>query len=473
MDYKSFIDQVSGIASVISVDLTDLRKDFTLVAANPAYIATVVDDPAKFKDHVPYTTYIRKDFNFDSMCLRCVEDQKPVHAYVDADFFNAWLDVFLLPLKSDDPNLGYCLFSYQMSPKAEAGKLADMSPDTALCVLTTCIKLRETKDFQSALDSIMEDICLLCDSSRCCILLTDFENRKCNLLCEAVNPERPSFPIRDIFTNEFINIAETWPKLIDQSNCFIIQSEADWDRVKEVTPTWYDSLIGAKVTNLVIYPMKSGDETIGYIWAANFDEDRTLKIKETLEVTTFILSAEIANHEMIQKMQILSSTDLLTGVKNRNAMNNRILDNDTGTSEIKSPFAAFFVDVNGLKTTNDTKGHVAGDNLLKDVADTLKEIFSEYEVYRVGGDEFLVIAPDCSKEVFDSKKSELLSKDERPHRAHYAVGACHSTEVADNIRKAMQLADQRMYENKEEYYSRHPEYAWDRRTAEIKNDTRR
>ena len=87
MDYQAFIDHVGGIASVLSVDLLDPAKDFTLVAANRSYISTVVDMPEKFERNVPYTRYIKKDQNFDSMCLRCVREQKPVHAYVDADFF--------------------------------------------------------------------------------------------------------------------------------------------------------------------------------------------------------------------------------------------------------------------------------------------------------------------------------------------------------------------------------------------------
>ena len=452
MDYQAFIDHVGGIASVLSVDLLDPAKDFTLVAANRSYISTVVDMPEKFERNVPYTRYIKKDQNFDSMCLRCVREQKPVHAYVDADFFNAWLDVFILPLCSDDPKYGYVLFSYQMTPKAVAGKLADIAPDTAVSVLTTCIKLRETDDFQKALDSIMEDICILCDATRCCILLTDFQNHTCSLLCEAMAPGKNASQIRGLFNDSFMDIVETWPKLIDRSNCFIIQNDQDWERVKEVTPIWYDSLRNAKADNLVIYPMHAGDEVIGYIWAANFDSEKTQTIKEALGVTTFILSAEIANHQMVQKMKILSTTDLLTGVLNRNAMNNRILENDS-TNPIKTPFGVFFIDVNGLKTTNDSRGHQAGDTLLKDVADTLKEIFPEYEIYRVGGDEFLVITPGCLKSTFETKRAKL-----------------HETQ---NIRRAMQLADGRMYAAKEEYYKRHPEYAWDRRASAIKYNTRK
>ena len=120
----------------------------------------------------------------------------------------------------------------------------------------------------------------------------------------------------------------------------------------------------------------------------------------------------------------------------------------------------FFIDVNGLKTVNDTQGHLAGDALLKDVASTLKEFGNENtEIYRVGGDEFMLIVTDTPSDKFEIMKDNLMANSERANRAHFATGFCHSDENGD-ILKAMQKADARMYEVKAEYYSRHPEYEW-------------
>ena len=127
---------------------------------------------------------------------------------------------------------------------------------------------------------------------------------------------------------------------------------------------------------------------------------------------------------------------------------------------IMHPFGIFFIDVNGLKTINDTHGHLAGDNLLKDVAATLQELNDgSLEIYRIGGDEFMIIAPTISREEFEKLGEALHELCERPNRAHFAIGSCHSEEVED-IRKAMQKADARMYVHKAAYYERHPEYEW-------------
>lgn len=464
MDYKNLVDSFAQIAAVLSLDLRDVKnsESYKVVEANTIYRQSVVKNLDDFVCNVPYTNYIRVDRNFEKMVEECVTKKHPVHAYVDAAFFNSWMDIYMLPLNSEDENIGCCVFSYNMTPKADVDKMMDINADSALHVLKTCLRLRGTNDFHEAMNTVIADIRESCDANRCTILLIDKENRKCSALCESYIDHVNEFPMDYYMDEHFYDIVETWPRLIDGSNCFMISDEEDIKRVDEVAPEWAASLRLAKIESLVIYALKAGDETIGYIWAGNFDTSNISKIKEILEITTFILSSEIASHEMVKRMKILSSTDLLTGVMNRNAMNNRIMDHDNGINMIKKPYAVFFIDVNGLKTVNDTNGHIAGDNLLKDVAVTMKEHFEKGEIYRVGGDEFMVIAESVSIREFDALEKILRKDCERPGRAHYAVGSCFSEET-DDIKKAMQIADTRMYEDKEKYYNRHPEYEWSRR----------
>ena len=71
----------------------------------------------------------------------------------------------------------------------------------------------------------------------------------------------------------------------------------------------------------------------------------------------------------------------------------------------------------------------------------------------------LILAPGMQRDDFEKLNSSLLELSERPGRAHFAVGSCHSDETSSVI-KAMQKADGRMYEIKADYYARHPEYKW-------------
>ena len=461
MDYKSFLANFRRIACVLSVNLNEEGDNrYFVVDANDAYKNTVVKDINDFECNVPYTRYIPKAVNFEALCENCVNSDRPIHTYFDIELYNAWMEVFLTPLESDDPDKKMLLFSYEMNPKADIEKLTDISSETASNVIKTCLKLREYTDFQKTMDSVVEDIRVQCGAKRCSILLTDFEKGDISLLSESYTDDAGQTLPEVYRTGRFKKIVETWPRLMNKSNCFLFSNESEMEEAAKIAPEWMASLKEVGVTSLVIFPLRSDNKTIGYIWAGNFDPEKVMMIKETLSLTAFILSAEIANEQNNRMIKIMSRTDMLTGVYNRNAMNNRISDDVDGKKEIQRPFGVFFIDVNGLKTVNDTKGHLAGDNLLKDVALVLKELKSEKnEIYRVGGDEFLLIAVDTDRDEFEKTEKYLLENSERNGRAHFAVGSCHSDEKSD-IRKAMQKADARMYEHKAEYYLRHPEYEW-------------
>ncbi|MBR3509147.1 MAG: GGDEF domain-containing protein [Lachnospiraceae bacterium] len=461
MDYKGFLSQFSRVACVMSVNLKEEGDNRYLVEdANDAYKRTVVKSLEDFETHVPYTRYIPRAANFEDLCNSCVMNDRPVHTYFDIELYNAWMEVFLTPLSSDDPDKRMLLFSYEMNPKAEIDKLTDISSETATNVIKTCLKLRENNDFQNAMNSVIGDIRSQCGAKRCSILLTDFEKRKYSLLCEDYEDDPKQMPLSEILTEEFYQVIETWPKLMNKSNCFIISDEEDMDEAYKIAPEWTLTLKRDGIKTMVIFPLRSDNKTIGYIWAGNFDPKKTMQIKETLSLTAFILSAEIANEQNIRKMKIMSSTDLLTGVLNRNSMNNRISEDISGVKTIAKPFGIFFIDVNGLKTINDTKGHLAGDNLLKEVASMLQKLQQKnMEIYRVGGDEFMIISTELSAKRFEELNQQLIASSELPERAHFAVGSCHSDET-DDIRKAMQRADARMYQHKARYYAKHPEYEW-------------
>ena len=205
-----------------------------------------------------------------------------------------------------------------------------------------------------------------------------------------------------------------------------------------------------------MFPLRHNGELLGFIWAANFDINAAEKIKETLEVSTFFISSEIAGYVMLKQLEHISYTDLLTGILNRNAMNNRVTDIVADESVIKKPYGIIFADLNGLKRINDKCGHQAGDLLLRKAGLVLQEVFPDDEVYRAGGDEFMVIVFKPTKEQFDRKVEELRKMASDPDNVCFSVGSIFNDTNMD-IRDAMKYADEAMYKDKEEYYAAHPE----------------
>ena len=459
MDYELIVNGLNKIGSVLSVQLAPDGScgDICLEAANDIYLKSVNVDPKDFVPGKLYSEYVPASRNYEAMSYRCVKENRMIHSYINVELYNAWMEVYMLPLRSDEKDKAYYLFAYDMTPGIDAEKLSDLSPDIAVQVLQITVKLRESDDFVAGMDSIIKDIRTNCEAKRCCILLTDFKNRNCSVLTENVDESEGDIPnVSSYLDKGFFNIVETWDKLIAGSNCYIIHDINEMELLKEKSPIWYDSLKLAGVYSLVIYPLKSHGETIGYIWATNFNSDNTLKIKSILEVTSFLLASEISSYQLLRRMKVLSDTDLLTGLYNRNAMNNHITDIVSGITPLSSDYGVVFADLNGLKTINDTKGHVAGDELLKGAACMLKDVFPDSELYRIGGDEFLAIDTLHSEEDFNARVRELVNKTECSSTIKLAVGAGYNS-VNTDIRTAMQIADEKMYINKDDYYNNHPE----------------
>ena len=156
----------------------------------------------------------------------------------------------------------------------------------------------------------------------------------------------------------------------------------------------------------------------------------------------------------MKKLNILSSTDMLTGIMNRNEMNNCV-DAMANSNSGKS-VGVIFADLNGLKSVNDTLGHNAGDQLLKDAAKALREVFEVHEIFRAGGDEFVVLLTDVTREELLEKVDKLKIAEGHYKNLSFAIGTSFDSNVK-NVRLALHNADEKMYTDKKHYYELHPE----------------
>ena len=208
---------------------------------------------------------------------------------------------------------------------------------------------------------------------------------------------------------------------------------------------------------IVLFPLNYNDTLLGFLWAANFDTNSSVRIKETLELTTFFLAADISNHHLLGRLEKMSTMDMLTGVFNRNAMNDRIAQLAQGEKGLPDTIGIVYADLNGLKNMNDTHGHNAGDAMLRSMADTLRRTFSGCSVYRAGGDEFVILAENIGRDEFARRVDELARLGENGEDISFAVGSIYCDRRSQDIQAAIRSADEMMYANKQQYYELHPE----------------
>ena len=151
----------------------------------------------------------------------------------------------------------------------------------------------------------------------------------------------------------------------------------------------------------------------------------------------------------------ISLTDDMTRLFNRRCYDEDL--NKIKSAPLKSDFVIFSIDVNGLKTVNDTKGHAAGDELVKAAADCLTQAFENCgKVYRTGGDEFMAIVHTSEPEQYRGRIHQKASEwhgtysDTLSVSVGYAALAENAGAGADALER---LADKEMYREKENHYT--------------------
>jgi len=461
MDLQALVDQFGGLTCIMSVE----KKPnggygvIRIEVGNAAYRKSFLDAGGRTSpEFIPgqdYQKYIPKDLNFEDFVYRAAVQKKSMHAYVHTEKFGVWFNETAIPVESDNPNIGYCLYTLEFSVEKDSDLMTNHSAKITADVLKICVKLRDAKDFRKAMGGVIDDIRVLCAASYGCVLLTDFKERTCSILCESVRPETGQPTASTFLNDKFIDYAASWMDVMNGSNCLLIKDEQDMEFIKSRNPEWYNSLQQSDIHSLVLFPLLNNSEIIGFMWMTNFDVNESVRIKETLELATFFLSADIANFQLMKQLEVLSTVDLLTGVSNRNAMNNMVTDFTSGIVPTPNTYGVVFADVNGLKTMNDQEGHAAGDMLLKRAALVLMDSFREYVVYRAGGDEFVVIVQNMDREELEARVERLRQESEKPGNVSFALGLWFETQGGD-VRDSMRLADENMYKNKKLYYERHP-----------------
>lgn len=143
--------------------------------------------------------------------------------------------------------------------------------------------------------------------------------------------------------------------------------------------------------------------------------------------------------------------DELTGLPNRLAYTEMC-----ASIKGKESVGVVFADVNGLKYANDYYGHKAGDALLCLFTGMLVKVFRKNEVFRISGDEFVVIATGVPKELFDLRTDELrrlINEQEMP----VASMGCAFGSV-EELTSLVEQAEQLMYEEKKVIHEKYPIY---------------
>ena len=179
-----------------------------------------------------------------------------------------------------------------------------------------------------------------------------------------------------------------------------------------------------------------------------------LAIVLLLEIRKFSKDKLEEEKETSRTFRNMANTDSLTGVRNKHAYSEMeaALNQQIQAGEIEK-LAVVVGDINGLKRVNDTQGHAAGDQLIKDACALICEYFTHGAVFRVGGDEFVVLLQgkgyDTMTEVISSLNARV-EENMKENGVVVSVGYSALTPEDRQLRDVFERADQMMYERKKE-----------------------
>lgn len=159
--------------------------------------------------------------------------------------------------------------------------------------------------------------------------------------------------------------------------------------------------------------------------------------------------------EEMRELEFANNYDILTGVKSLRAYNNFCTKINEKCGE--KSIGAVFADLNGLKIINDNLGHDAGNEYIRSFAEKLIGYFGDDCCYRVSGDEFIVLFSKLDRAAVEIKFNLFYEDIHKMEIPHASIGFAWS-DTAECVEDVIKKAEANMYNDKHEFYKRHPDY---------------
>lgn len=169
----------------------------------------------------------------------------------------------------------------------------------------------------------------------------------------------------------------------------------------------------------------------------------------------FLGRYQVHQRWLFKKLEQEATHDTLTGLFNRKAFMEHLKREISSAKRTKRPLTLGFIDLNDLKKMNDNYGHEAGDLLIQSASEAMSSCIRATDfAARVGGDEFMILFPECSEEsavhIIERihKWFETVGLRELRHAFSFSYGCTELLEIDTSPELFIARADEKMYENK-------------------------
>lgn len=284
-----------------------------------------------------------------------------------------------------------------------------------------------TEDIIEVLEHQYEALRALFKMDTFALGLFDEENEHIEYVIKVENGERIGVSTISYSNKRSFSV---WVK--DHERPLVIDDVEDFDKIMSQYPNLKlqksdISQVGNFSKSVVIWPMQVENRVIGLINCqaiqknifSSFDLELIEMLASHLAIAFDNQRQKQALNTAVDRLNRLSYTDSLTGVFNRQALNEFLPDLYQNAMAQKKPLAFAMVDLDNFKQLNDQFGHQMGDQCLHEFAKLLEAVVGSLGyIYRYGGDEFSLLFVDLELSVVESLLDDIIRKS----RGFYSVG---------------------------------------------------
>ena len=311
-------------------------------------------------------------------------------------------------------------------------------------LITNCVRmLYAVDDLDQTINAVLTQIGEFLVSDRAYVfeIKDEFMNNTHEWTAPGISPQLEKLQQLDL------SLISDWLPFFEKNDCIIID---DVEQLQKTNPAAYATLHAQEITSLIAAPIFLDNKLAGYIGIDNYDSEKIKNSSYLLLSMSIFLSYAIRHRNHVDMLHRLSYHDLLTNALNRNAFMDVLSQFRPGQY---AAAGIIYIDINGMKEINDFYGHHQGDKILITTVAKVFNLFKPDELFRIGGDEFVIITYDLTEtdfyEKFNLLRNIFCEKTNLPFSI--ATGSCWVKSPSD-LNSLLQQADSAMYTDKKKFY---------------------
>ncbi|SEA46702.1 PAS domain S-box-containing protein/diguanylate cyclase (GGDEF) domain-containing protein [Pseudobutyrivibrio sp. ACV-2] len=410
-------------------------QDMRFLFVNEKYASLVGKQSSELLGSTFFNTVSNRDEDWMKLSYQAAFMRQSVMNHTFNTQYNRWFEFWAVPVYKK----GFCAFIIH-DVTAEKRKEENRTIDyNSTNFVLNCAKVLSTSEFRKGIKYTLKELGGVLKADRVSVIdVKQGEVGDVYQWSERINgtglPSKKVLDEYDFFT--------MWESQIKEDGVAVID---DTSVLSDKNSQIYDDVLAGNISRYIVASLKDKAETIGYLLVDNYSMELDIDERTVVQSVSIFISEELKNYKLTTEVSYMNTHDDLTDLGNRYAYytTKNMLDG------LEVTVGVCFIDINGIKAINDERGHDAGDDVIKETAELIASVFKKKFCYRIGGDQFVVIVPQVSKEHFD----ELLEKlKKKRKKTTFAIGAVWSEESKD-INNLINQADKLMSSDKSNFYS--------------------